>query len=358
MSSPLDGSDPGPPQDPLTPPQPPWSFNPYDPNPYGAPGAPGRPPTDGVSIAAMVCSLTCCAGPVGIGLAIAGIVRTKDGRRSGRWAALTGLAVGIVATLALVGGGIGLVWYGTSTVFIEDARAGDCLDVGEVDFWQRDCDEPHDAEVVHAARFDGALVSAYVDTEYGWDFCAPLAAESGYGDLVAGNEHTLDVWVDSDDVDRPEVGDHFICLAESADGDELDGALPQGEPTQAVGSARWWSDLQVGDCLNDPSPAGDSVTTVYVVDCTEEHDFQHIGQVQVYGADWPGEAAVEKRTEACLDRFETYLRISFDESSYDLTYYTPTEESWPEGAGGRLIVCLGAGEPGEKLTETLKGIAE
>ena len=77
---------------------------PSGPPPYGPPPdgpAPGqrRPSLDGVSIAGLVCALTWCAAPVGIGLGIAGIVRTKRGKRRGRWAAVTGLVVGIIALL-------------------------------------------------------------------------------------------------------------------------------------------------------------------------------------------------------------------------------------------------------------------
>ncbi|KRB77122.1 hypothetical protein ASE01_10245 [Nocardioides sp. Root190] len=352
MSSSHGGYDSGPPPDPYPPPGGhPLGFNPYDPRPGGWTDARS---TDGISIASLVCSLTCCAGPVGIGLGIAGIVRTKDARRSGRWAAVTGLVLGIVGTILAVGAGIGLTWYGTSTVFLEDARAGDCIDVGEIDLWKRDCDEPHDAEVVHAGRFDDQSVREYIESEDSAVFCEPLAVRAGYVDVAY--THILSSWVDSYDVDEPQSGDHFICVAESYDGQELDGPLSRGDGSEAVGSARWWSDLQVGDCFNDSGPDDEGVGLVQVVDCTEDHDFQHIGQVQVYGADWPGEDAVEKRTDACLDRFATYLKIDFDDSYYDLTYYTPTAESWESGE--RIIVCIGAGEPGEKLTETLKGIAE
>jgi hypothetical protein len=367
VSSPSDGSDPVPPSDPVTPSQAPaHTYNPYDPHPYGHPGGPGGPggpgeqSTDGISIAALVCSLTCCAAPVGIGLGIAGIVRTGDGRRPGRWAAVTGLVLGIVGTLLAIGGGVGLVWYGTSTVFIEDARVGDCLEVGEVDLWQRDCDEPHDAEVVHAGRFDEALVAGYVDAAYSYDFCAPLAIRSGYSDVVRGGNHDLAAWVDSWDVDAPEAGDHFMCVAESFDGTPLDGRLPRGGTVGSNVDGRISStyDLGVGDCFDEPGDAlhDELVGTILEIDCAEEHELQYIGQVQVYGADWPGDAALEKRVDACLDRFRTYVGIDHDDSRYELGYYVPSRGSWADG--DRVIKCLASSPTGEKLTGTLKGIAK
>lgn len=323
-------------------------------NPYGDPYR-SAAPTDGLSIAALVCSLTCCAAPVGIGLGIAGIVRTKDGRRSGRWAAVTGLVVGIVMMLASVAVIIGLVWYGTNTVLIEDARAGDCIDVGDVDIWKAECDEPHDAEVIHAGQFDEELVEQYVATPSATEFCAPLAVRSGYADVVRQGNHGISTWVDSWDIDDPDVGDHFICVAEPLEGD-LDAPLPRGERSEQTGTGSSPSALGIGDCFDEPGDAsGDElIGMVVVVPCDEEHEFQYIGAVQVYGNDFPGIAAIERRAEACGDRFETYLRIPYDDSRYDFFYYWPTEELWVDGE--RMIRCLGAAPDGEKLTESLKGI--
>lgn len=323
-------------------------------NPYSNPYRPDSP-TDGLSIAALVCSLTCCAAPVGIGLGIAGIVRTKDGRRSGRWAAVTGLVLGLVLVLASVGVAVGLVWYGTNTVFIADARAGDCVDVDDIDIWKADCDEPHDAEVIHAGRFDEDLVEQYVETEYADEFCAPLAVRSGYADVVRQGNHDIYTWVDSWDVEDPEVGDHFICLAEPFEGD-LDAPLPRNEGLEQDGRAASPFELGVGDCFDEPGEFSEdeSISVVFVLPCEEPHEFQFIGELQVYGRDFPGDAAIEKRAEDCVGRFETYLRIPYDDSRYDFIYYTPTEQVWPEGE--QSILCMGMAPNGEKLTESLKGI--
>ncbi len=62
--------------------------------PYGA-----RDPVDGVALAALICSLTLVAAPLGIVLGMAGLVRTATGKSRGRWAALVGLAVGLAVTV-------------------------------------------------------------------------------------------------------------------------------------------------------------------------------------------------------------------------------------------------------------------
>src|SRR5690606_36203317 len=147
--------------------------NPYDPgySPYlppsgggygEVPSGPFRPPpaptpTDGISIAALVCSLTCCAAPVGLGLGIAGLTRPRRKKRAGRWAAITGVVVGTLGTLVLVGAIAGFTWLGFNLYLEEDARVGDCVNTStlfdENDLWQVSCDEEHDAQVYAVGVF-------------------------------------------------------------------------------------------------------------------------------------------------------------------------------------------------------------
>jgi hypothetical protein len=206
------------------------SYQPYQPSgggepgeqepapPYGAPAA-RHPGTDPVSIAGLVCSLLCCTAPVGLGLGIAGLVRTKSGRRAGRWAALTAVVAGVLGTIALVGSLIGIVWIGANVVTPESADPGDCIDIGtgdsdDLDLWAKSCDEPHDAEVVFQGDFDRDLLEAY-EEQQGQDFCLPLLSER-YRQVVTDGPYVVDVAVDGDD---PESGDAFICFAEPLSGD-------------------------------------------------------------------------------------------------------------------------------------------
>lgn len=215
-------------------------FRPYEPpvgGPYGEQGA-GNPhghpygnpyqtsaPTDGLSIAALVCSLTCCAAPVGIGLGIAGIVRTKDGRRSGRWAAITGLVVGVVLTLSMTAFLVFAGVMGARTVWEDEARVGQCINIDFLgDLAKGRCDEPHDAEVISVGRFDQDLLEEF-DRLSTADFCA--ARELRPEHRAAVEDSTYDVRLSNDafDEDDPDTGDWFVCYVERADGEELEGPV-------------------------------------------------------------------------------------------------------------------------------------
>lgn len=201
-------------------------------NPYGGPGSfePGAPlpRTDGVSIAAFVCALTCCAGPVGVGLGIAGIVRTKGGQRRGRWAAVTGVALGTVATLALIAGFVGVVLVGTKVVFEEDAEVGQCVNTGFLgaesdDLWEATCSEEHDAEIV-------AVVVAVAEMEADHDagvpigeICAPFV-DDAYGEVIDDPDYRMDFATDAFD-DEISEGDWLVCYLERTDGERIDGPL-------------------------------------------------------------------------------------------------------------------------------------
>lgn len=209
--------------------------NPFEPGPYGYPGpAPKR--YDGLSVAALVCSLTCCAAPVGIGLAVAGLVRTSGGKRAGRWAAVTGLVVGIIGTLALVGVVVGLVWFGSQVVNESDAEAGQCVDTtsfsDEIDLWKADCASPHDAEIAVAGTFDPAEAAAYGNDRIA--FCRDLVIKAGLRDLLASAEYEVGASTDAFSENSPHPGDGYACLILRSDGEQLYEHLLDGRSGQPV----------------------------------------------------------------------------------------------------------------------------
>ena len=213
--------------------------NPFEPGPYGpyGPVAPTRPRYDGLSVAALVCSLTCCAAPVGIGLSIAGLVRTKHGRRSGRWAAVTGLIVGILGTLALAGMTVGLVWVGTHMVTESSAKAGQCVDLttfsGEIDLWKTDCDGPHDAEIA----LTGVFVTAEQADAYGngrATFCTERLRDTDQDGYLTSGEYVVRGSTDALSESDPSVGDAFVCFLARTDGAQLRERLLGGQGDQRV----------------------------------------------------------------------------------------------------------------------------
>lgn len=342
------------------------------PNPYLAPA---NASLDGISVAALACSLTCCAAPIAIGLGIAGIARTSGERRTGRWMAVTGLVLGVLGSLALVVGAVAFVRWADEPgaddeqaaaehLDVDQLQAGDCVgmaieDYKYIDITASSCTEPHEAEIVYASRFTSAQqVQAYVDDP---TFCWPLGKTFGYTTLLDDGEYGYDVVVDSAGSGRPVAGDAFACFVRLIDQSPMDTPLPRGEPEpapEATGPTRVSSlDLDIGDCFDEPvEGSAELVDEVVVEDCTRPHTYEVIGSVEIRAKDFPGARAIERRSDACLARFDDYLGIAYADSRYELSYYSPTRESWLHD-DDRTITCLGLHPQEKKLRRSLEGIA-
>ena len=206
----------------------PYGNDPYGqqpPNPYGgAPGGGFNEPakTDGVSIAALVSSLICCA-PVGLILGIVGIKRTKDGQRKGRGLAITGIILGLLGLLVWVGIGIaavaGVAWF-DSLVTLDEAEAGQCIDVDDDDgetvlLYEAECSEEHDGEIIAVVEVDDDNLAQIEDEMVG--FCATLVSDEDSTKLSA--VEGLEINAVTEDPNDVEVDDHLICYVT---GDNLD----------------------------------------------------------------------------------------------------------------------------------------
>ncbi|MCS5719228.1 septum formation family protein [Herbiconiux sp. CPCC 205763] len=113
--------------------------------------------------------------------------------------------------------------------------------------------------------------------------------------------------------------------------------------------------LSVGQCLNDTD--GTEVSEVPLVDCADEHDFEVYGELELAGDEFPGDDAIDEQSDAqCLELFQPFVGISYDDSVYGYTYFTPTEKSWTDG-DDRLVSCL-IGDPEAKVVGSLAGVAE
>ncbi len=134
-------------------------------------------------------------------------------------------------------------------------------------------------------------------------------------------------------------------------------STPRGDDGQVVeqnDSADVFS-IRVGDCLNDAS-AGDEVTEVPLVPCSEPHDSEVYASIIMTGDAFPGnDAVIAEADDACFERFEEFVGIPYLDSIYDFSYYFPTEGSWANG--DREILCVIYDPAGQKLTGSLAGIA-
>ena len=120
--------------------------------------------------------------------------------------------------------------------------------------------------------------------------------------------------------------------------------------------------LAVGDCFNetDDTSSGETIESVPIVDCKEEHDYEVYSSVIMDDEEYPGETDTTSQAESqCLDAFEGFFGLSYDEAvTNDFTYFYPTTESW--GMGDREILCMivqldEAGSSIVKTTGSLKG---
>lgn len=202
-------------------------FPAYEPgsNPYDSPSYGTRPSYDGLSIAAFVCSLTCCAAPIGIGLGIAGIVRTREGRRSGRWAAVSGLVLGVLVVVLGIGFVVFAAVMGSRTVWEDEARVGQCIDLDFLDDpIKASCSEPHAGEVIWAGRFDADQAGAFTTVSRA-AFCLALPLDPAYRSAIESGEYDVRVETDAFDEDDPDSGDAFFCYIERGDGEKITGRI-------------------------------------------------------------------------------------------------------------------------------------
>jgi hypothetical protein len=200
---------------------PPPGQNPYGAQPYPGGGQYGGQPAeaknDGVSIAAFISGLVCCA-PVGVILGIIGIRRTKDGQRKGRWAAVVGLVLGALGILAWVGIVAGGVWIFANTVTPDNAEVGQCVDIetdgNEVTMLKKECDESHDGEIVAVEEVDSDNKEA-IETGMA-DYCGEAIDAEDLTTLLSNEDIELNAVIeDPSDVNN---GDHLVCYAEAKDG--------------------------------------------------------------------------------------------------------------------------------------------
>lgn len=188
---------------------------------YGAPGAfpggsdPLPPRTDGISIAALVTSLLCCLAPLGVILGFVGLSRTKGGQRKGRGLAVAGIVIGLLMSIGSAIAGAALFIFADSLVSLDDATAGQCVDLtkddGTVLMREKKCTEKHDAEIVATTTVTEDNLEA-IKSSMG-TFCATLVSSEDAEKLggVEGLEYNA-IIEDPKDI---EVGHHMVCYVES-----------------------------------------------------------------------------------------------------------------------------------------------
>lgn len=111
--------------------------------------------------------------------------------------------------------------------------------------------------------------------------------------------------------------------------------------------------LKPGDCFDDTDST--NITSLPAVPCAEPHDNEVYAVFDVSLPTYESEEATfGLAVEACVDRFDSFVGKSYEESKLDILTLYPTLGSWQEG--DREIVCAVYDIDGEKLVGSAEGI--
>jgi hypothetical protein len=112
--------------------------------------------------------------------------------------------------------------------------------------------------------------------------------------------------------------------------------------------------LKEGDCLVPPTTVKAELSTVKVVSCREPHTQEVFALVTDPGGDdYPGASKLESFANGnCLQHYQAYVGIAYQDSSLFYTYLLPSVRSW--SANDRTIVCV-ITTTGQKLTSSVRG---
>ncbi|AEG45333.1 septum formation family protein [Isoptericola variabilis] len=144
----------------------------------------------------------------------------------------------------------------------------------------------------------------------------------------------------------------------------VDGLLGPGDPERDEnGEVTTAADADIfsvtlGDCLDTAAmdPDAEEFMSLPVVPCSEPHTGEVDAETTLSDADhpdgFPGDEAIAEEADAfCLERFELFVGLAYEDSALDFWQFWPTEESWAEG--DRLVQCVV--ESLEPVTGTLEG---
>ncbi len=116
--------------------------------------------------------------------------------------------------------------------------------------------------------------------------------------------------------------------------------------------------LRLGDCFDQESDvvSSTSVQAVQAVPCEDDHDQEVFYLGALPENDYSGDqVTADLVAEQCIAVFETYVGISYADSSLDVAYIYPSEDSWNDGDRG--YVCSLFDVNMEPLAGTMRGAA-
>jgi len=110
--------------------------------------------------------------------------------------------------------------------------------------------------------------------------------------------------------------------------------------------------LAVGDCATDQSIEGE-VQEVTIIDCNQPHATEVFHLYLIPDESLPDQTGIETIVQdQCLPAFESFVGLDYYSSVFEVTYLSPTPESWD--AGDRELLCLIV-DPAGDVTGSLAG---
>lgn len=110
--------------------------------------------------------------------------------------------------------------------------------------------------------------------------------------------------------------------------------------------------LRLGDCTQD-SALGE-VASVGATPCDQPHAYEVFAIAQVEGDTYDATTIDSFAQQACRREFTSFVGVDVDDSALDVTYLTPTQDSFAQG--DREVTCL-VGTGTGPSTGTLRGAA-
>ena len=114
------------------------------------------------------------------------------------------------------------------------------------------------------------------------------------------------------------------------------------------------SESPPGPCF-DIEVAGGLLTDWTEVSCDGSRDAE-VSFAAAFEADgpYPGDDYLtDTAADTCQTAFENYVRVSPEQSAYDVDWLVPTEDMWADGV--RNGICLVVADDGSAITGTVKG---
>ena len=120
-------------------------------------------------------------------------------------------------------------------------------------------------------------------------------------------------------------------------------------------------DLQEGDCFDAglSSSQVTEISEVRAIPCVEPHVYEMFSVADYPAGESPSSADADYtawETENCLGRFEAYVGLDYDSSTYYISALVPTDSSWSQG--DRTLMCFLHDDGESAVTGSARGAAQ